>query len=153
MKKFFVILAVLAGGCLSAFCEPPTGWDTMYFNHGEKEWCSASLEGDFQAQLEIYADAVVVSYEAPAKIKGDITLKVGDFTVKGKQDEYKTVTFVVKDNDSLRKFVSAMGDGSTPFVITVGEESKTAKLDKASAMTFKNAYRWIREIPNAMNYE
>lgn len=153
MKKKIFSLAVATLISLSAFCEAPAGWSTMYFNMGELEYCAVDLEGDISAQLELYADALVVSYSAPEKIKGAITLSVGDVTLNGRQGEYGTVFFVIKDKSEIQKFVEAIGDGSTPIVIKSGNKTNTVKFTKEAAKTFPQAYHWIKSIPNAMNYE
>lgn len=153
MKKIVFSLVAATFISLSAFCEAPSGWETMYFNHSEKEYCAVELVGDISAQLELYGNALIVSYEAPAKIKGAITLSVGDVNLNGEQDKYNTVTFVLKDKSAIQNFVYAVGDGSTPIVINCGDKSNTVKFAKEAAVTFPEAYRWIKSIPNAMNYE
>lgn len=153
MKKKILSLAAAIFISLSAFCEVPSGWDIMYFNHGEKEYCAVTLVGDFSVQLDLFGDALVVWYEAPEKIEGDITLSVGDIYLNGKQDKYNTVAFVLKDKSAIQNFMYAVGDGTTPIVINSGNKSNTVKIAKEAAVTFHDAYQWVKSIPNAMNYE
>lgn len=153
MKKAILCLALMFMGGVQAFCEAPEGWETMYFHHGEKEYCSAELTGDISAQFEFYGNALVISYEAPAKIKGDITLSVGDLTVKGEQDKYNTVTFVIKDSTGAQLLIDAIGDGSKPIVLSLGNDKKTVKLPEQAAKSLNQAHKWIKGLSNAMKYE
>lgn len=156
MKKFglFLILAMMVG---KAFCEAPNGWDTMYFNSGEKEYCSTELSGDLTAQLELYGNAIVVTYEAPAKIKGDISLYVNnsdamdEMLYEGKQDQYNTVTLVLKGED-MEGFLTDIDNGSHPLILTLGNTQKKVKLNPQAAKNLNQACKWIKGLPNALKY-
>ncbi|MDE6309191.1 MAG: hypothetical protein K2L81_03245 [Muribaculaceae bacterium] len=153
MKKTVISIAAAIFVSQQAFCEAPAGWETMYFNHGENEYCAIELTGDIPAQLELYGNALVVSYEAPEKINGAISLSVKDVNLNGNQDQYNAVTFVMNDKSAIQDFIYAVGDGSTPITITAGDKSHKINFAKEAAVTFPEAYRWIKSISNAMNYE
>lgn len=133
---------------------PPEGWDIMYFNMGENEYCSTTFEnGSDNLQFYIFKDGISISITCGTDSPKSCVLNFGSVKIPCDANEYGELIVDLKDKkfvDALAKIISEKLPSAT---LEYGAHSQTIAMDNQAARNMVKALEWVRNNPIGMNME
>ena len=134
--------------------DPPEGWEVMYFNMGQAEYCSTSFDGGSDnLQIDLFKDGASLNITCDNGNPKSCDLFIGTMKLPCNANEYGELIINLKDNRVVDMLAAALAENGQTAVLKYGDQTSKFEMRNQAAKNMTKAVQWIRTNPIGMELE